>query len=393
MELTRRGFIKNTIGTGVALSGGLAMPAIASGNPVKVGWLTALTGPSSAGGIGLNMGFQFIGQQVNAKGGAGGRKLDIIVRDSQSDPTKAVNMVQEMISRQKIDVLFGPGTSGESLATTPIVARNKVPNITPAGLDQLIQPEKYPSIFRVISANLQWEEAIRNYCLDKLKVKKVAVIGDSTGYGTTAVATNVENFKKSGVEVVYQGVIDPSQPDVNPDVVRIRDAGPEVIVVWSLSPGLCARLMNARGNMNWQMPLVGHPTMGSGQVAPLLEKREYWENVFILNYNMCSMDQNGKLPDMTQAFVDQAKATIDFDKTVLWWVAAGAVAMELISAAVRETGGNSKEGYVKYWNSVKDYKTIMGSYTFSSEQHNGLATSELVMCHASSFSGGAFKLA
>ena len=53
-------------------------------------------------------------------------------------------------------------------------------------------------------------------CLDILKAKKVAVLGDNTGYGTTATAASVANFKKAGVEVVYDAVIDANAQDPRP---------------------------------------------------------------------------------------------------------------------------------------------------------------------------------
>jgi branched-chain amino acid transport system substrate-binding protein len=392
MKLSRRRFVGTTFGGGLALAGG-SFPALADSSSVKVGWLAALTGPVSSGGVGENYGVEFEIKRLNASGGVAGHKIDLVTRDSQSDPTKSVNAVQELITREQVDVLYGPTASGESLATTPIVARNKIPNLSPNGLDELIDPKKYPTIFRIISANYQWEEASRTFCLDKLKRKKIAVVGDSTGYGTVAVAANVAGFQKSGAEVVYQGLIDPTQPDVNPDMVRMRDAGAEIVVVWSLSPGLVARLMNARAAMKWDVIFAGHPTMGSGQVAPLLDKPSNWENVFILNYRTCSMDNDGKLPPRTQEFVEAAKDEINFNNTVLWWVAAGADAIRLITAAVKATGGADKAEVVKFWNSLTAYPGLMGDYTFNTERHNGLDTSELVMCRANTYDKGSFKVA
>jgi len=77
--------------------------------------------------------------------------------------------------------------SGESLATTPIMARAKMPNLHPCVVNSLIDPEKYPNAFRLAPSNTQWDDAVRNYCLNVLKIREVAIFGDSTGYGTSAV--------------------------------------------------------------------------------------------------------------------------------------------------------------------------------------------------------------
>ena len=63
-------------------------------------------------------------------------------------------------------------------------------------------------------SNSQWDDAVRNYCLNILKVKKIAVIGDTTGYGVTAVGASVTAFKKDGADVVYQANVDATQPDM-----------------------------------------------------------------------------------------------------------------------------------------------------------------------------------
>src|SRR5471030_114668 len=209
----------------------LAKPAIAQVEPIRIGWLAAMTGASSAPAIGFDRGVQYAAGVINAAGGVKGRKIEILTRDTQGDPTKAVNATQEMISSLKVDAIWGPTNSGESLAVTPIMARAKMPNIHPCVVDALIDTQKYPNAFRMAPANGQWDDAVRGYCLNILKVKKIAVFGDTTGYGVTAVGASVAAFKKDGADVVYQANIDATQPDMTPDMLRAKNAGTEAIVV------------------------------------------------------------------------------------------------------------------------------------------------------------------
>src|ERR1700729_3354400 len=167
------------------------MPAIAQSEPIKIGWLAPVSGPSSAPTVGFNRGVTFAVDTINAAGGVKGRKIEVITRDTQGDPTKAVNGDQEMISRLTVHGIGGPFNSGEALATTPIMARAKMPDIHPCVGETLIDPVKFPNAFRMAPSNSQWDDAVRNYCLNILKVKKIAVIGDTTGYGVTAVGASV----------------------------------------------------------------------------------------------------------------------------------------------------------------------------------------------------------
>src|SRR5512146_2537621 len=128
MSLTRR----QALASGAAvIAGSIVKPAIAAKEPILIGYLPALTGPSSSTGVGINRGVQLAVEDINNAGGVGGRKLELIVRDTQSDPTKAVNAVSELTQRQKVSMIFGPVNSGEALAATPLIARDKVPMLHP----------------------------------------------------------------------------------------------------------------------------------------------------------------------------------------------------------------------------------------------------------------------
>ena len=194
------------------------------------------------------------------------------MRDTQGDPTKAVNATQELISQAKVHAIWGPLNSGEALATTPIMARAKMPDIHPCVVETLIDTTKFPNAFRMAPSNSQWDDAVRNYCLNILKVKKIAVIGDTTGYGVTAVGASVAAFKKDGADVVYQANVDATQPDMTPDMLRAKNAGAEVIVVWSVSTGMEARMFNVRATMNWDVAVRRSPLDGVGRDSPASSK-------------------------------------------------------------------------------------------------------------------------
>jgi branched-chain amino acid transport system substrate-binding protein len=391
MDLSRRHILA---GSAAAIAAaGLARPAIAASDPIKMGWLTTLTGAGSAPGIGFNRGVEFAANALNAAGGVKGRQIEVITRDTQGDPTKCVNATQEMISQLKVNAIWGPTNSGESLAVTSIMARAKMPNIHPCVVDTLIDPVKFPNAFRIAPSNSQWDDAARNYALKILKVKRVAVFGDTTGYGVTAAGASATAVKKDGGDVVLQANIDATQPDMTPDMTRARNAGAEAIVLWTVSTGMIARLLNARAAMAWDVPFVGHPALASGDIKALLTKPENWEKVYAVGYRSCSYDAKGALPPRSQELVSKLAGKVDLNDSLLWWVAAGVDAVNLVAKAVEETGETASPAIIGYWNGLKTYPGYFGEYHFTKEQHNGYPEDGVVMSAANSAKSGSFALA
>ncbi|RAI57984.1 ABC transporter substrate-binding protein [Roseicella frigidaeris] len=375
------------------LATGLARPALAASGPIKIGWLPALTGPSSSTGIAIGRGVGFGVAELNAAGGIDGRKVELIIRDTQSDPTKAVNAAAELTRSEKVHVIYGPGNSGEALACTAVIARARTPQLNPCFVDEVIDAEKYPLAFRTAPSNQQVGAAANRFVLDILKIREIAVIGDTTGYGTSSVKAFAAMLTAAGASVVYEASIDANQPDLLPDMMRMRNAGAKAIMPWSVNPGFLARLLNTRAAMGWDVPVAGQPTLGSGQTRALLERPENWQKVYQTNFRTCCYGEDGKLPERTAELVARLrKAQVETSDTLLWWIAAGYDIAALVTAAVRHAG-EKPEQMAAYWNAAGPFAGVFGHYGWAANQHNGYPDDSVVMSQANSFQNGTFRLA
>ena len=391
MSLTRRQALASA--GAAALASSLAKPAIAAKDPIQVGYLPALTGPSSSTGIGINRGLQLAVQEINAAGGIDGRQIELITRDTQSDPTKAVNGAAELTRGQKVSVVFGPVNSGESLAVVPLLARTNTPQVHPCWVDTLTDTQKYPMCFRNAPTNQQIGAAANRYVTEILGKKKVAVISDTTGYGTASVNTYVPMLKAKGADVVYQGNVDAANPDLKPELLRMQAAGAEAIMPWSVNAGFLSRIINTRGQMGWDVPIVGQTTLGSGQTKDLLEKTEYWAKVYPNNFRPVCYAAGGKLTDRTREFLDRLKsARIDMGDTLLWWIALGYDSPRMIAEAMKSVGTEPQQ-IVGYLNKLKGFPGVYGDISFTPERHDGYPDDQVVMVEANSLKDGAFNLA
>ena len=377
---------------GVALS---LAGASAHAQTIKIGWLSSLTGPLSSAAIAENQGVQLAVEEINAAGGILGQKIELLTRDTAGDPTKAVNFAQQLAFSDKVQFVIGPVNSGEGLATTPILARAGVPNIVIGSIDALTDAKKYPRAFRVINTNTQWISTANDYALKTLKRTKVAVIGDTTGYGTSSAKTAQELLEKAGVKPVYSVLLDPNKTDLADEMAKARDAGADVVMPWSAATGLLGRLLNARGDMGWDVPVVGHPALMAAQIRALLNKPEYWQNTFAAGYVSTTYDESGKLPARTQQLVDKMRPRLggkDID-VLFWWVAMGYDTVKVIEHAVKTAGSSEPAAVQKALEATKDFPGVFATYTWGPGERDGFPDSSMVVNAANTFKDGSFMLA
>ncbi|MFL6580588.1 MAG: ABC transporter substrate-binding protein [Burkholderiales bacterium] len=379
----------------LALSFLFAAFSAAAQSPIRIGWLSSLTGPLSSAALAENQGVQFAVEEINAAGGINGRKLELITRDTSGEPTKAVNLAKQLAFVDKVDFIIGPVNSGESLATVPIVAKAGIPNLIIGTIDELVDPQKFPLAFRAINTNKQWIQAANDYALNVLKKRKIAVIGDTSGYGTASSKLAQDLLDKAGVKPVYVALVDANKTDLTDELNKAKAAGAEVIMPWSAATGLLARLFNTRGDMGWDVPIVGHPAMMAPPVRPLLNKPEYWKNAFAAGYVSTTYDTRGKLPPRTQALMDTirpklGKGEIDF---MFWWIALGYDTVKIVEHAVKTAGSTDAAAIAKVLESTRDFPGAYANYSWSKENRNGYPDHGIVMNVAGSFKDGSFVAA
>ena len=360
---------------------------------VKIGWLSSLTGPLSSAAIAENQGVVYAVDELNKGSGILGHKVELLTRDTAGDPVKAVNLAQQLVFADKVQFVIGPVNSGESLATVPALARAGVLNIVIGSLDELINPTKYPLAFRTINTNTQWIQTANNYAINVIKRRKVAVIGDTSGYGTSSAKTATTLLEKAGVTPVYSVLIDANKTDLTDEMNKARAAGADVVMPWSAATGLCARILNTRGDMGWDVPIVGHPALLSLPIKPLLNKPSYWDNVFAAGY-VSTTYVNGKLPDRTEALMDAIRpmlgGKIDF---TFWWVALGYDSMKVIAYAATKANSLDPQKMKDVLEHTTNYPGAYATYTWTPTQHNGFPDRDMTMNLGGTFKDGSYDAA
>src|SRR6516162_10995415 len=190
------------------IAAGLLPSLAVAEETIKIGYPMPLSGPASVYGIPVIKGSEMAVQEINAKGGVLGRKLELLERDSKANADEAVRLARELIIKNNVDFLIGTLTSAEAPAVSTIAKENKIVFIAPtAKTVQLTSPANlHPYIFR-LGSNTDIDGRTGAAIVSAWKeVKRVATIAPDYAYGRDAVAAFVDYLKKArpDMEIVDQ---------------------------------------------------------------------------------------------------------------------------------------------------------------------------------------------
>lgn len=375
------------------LAGIAFAPGAVAQDTVRIGWLSSLTGPLSSAAIAENQGVIFAVDEINRAGGILGRKVELLTRDTAGDPVKAVNLAQQLVFADKVQFVIGPVNSGEALATVPVLARAGVPNIVIGAIDELVSPTRFPLAFRTINTNTQWIASANAYALDVLKRRKVAIIGDTSGYGTASAKTAAALLEKAGVTPVYSVLVDANKTDLTDEMTKARQAGADVVMPWTAATGLAARILNTRGDLGWTVPVVGHPALMALPIKALLNKPSYWTDTYAAGY-VSTTYVDGKLPPRTRALMDAVKPALGGEiNFTFWWVALGYDSMKVIAHAAAKAGSLDPQKLRAALETTANYEGVYGTYTWSPTERNGLPDGSMAMNIGDTFKEGSYEAA
>ena len=217
MTIQRRTVLKG-IAAGVSAIA-LKMPAIAQAAPFKIGLLTVKTGPLAQGGIQMEQGIATLLKEKNNT--LAGRKIDFISADTGGNPAGAKTKAQELIERDKVNVILGPLAAFELLAITDYVRDNQTPLISLAAAEDVTQRKANPFVIRPSATSAQCCHAMGDYAAKDLKYKRAATISEDFAFGYEQMAGFQRVFEDDGGKVVKKLWPPLVTPDYTPYIAQL----------------------------------------------------------------------------------------------------------------------------------------------------------------------------
>jgi branched-chain amino acid transport system substrate-binding protein len=252
-----------------ALALGLSVTAVHA-QTIKIGLVTALSGQSARAGEAITRGLSVAIDEINAKGGVLGRKLELVRRDDEATPAKGVIAARELLFKEKVAVLFGGLDTPVSLAIVPIVNQEKIVFVGPwaAGTPITKNGAKENYVFRVSAVDEIVNRAMLQYAEKTFKAKNCGMIlvnnpwGESNEKGLMA-ALSAKQLKPAGIEK-----FEANDVDVVPQLTRLKAAGADCLfLVGNVGPS--AQVVKSLDRMGWMPPIVSHWGPAGGRFTEL----------------------------------------------------------------------------------------------------------------------------
>jgi branched-chain amino acid transport system substrate-binding protein len=226
----------------VGLVLGVPGGSLAQQKVLKIGLSLPITGADADGADAVRKGAELAIQEINAKGGAAGYKLEAVLYDSatpaagQYDPAQAATNYKKFVGDAQVLAAVGPVMSGEGKAISPIISEADFPTITPSSTNPDITDPKFKSqyrpkgkavYFRNVTTDAYQGPNMANYLFHQVKVKSVYVLDDGGAFGVGIADSFERRAKELGMKVLGRDRLDPKEADYKTILTKIKGLNPD----------------------------------------------------------------------------------------------------------------------------------------------------------------------
>jgi len=325
--MNRRKFLAGT--AAAAGTASLPMPANAQNAPMKIGLLTVKTGPLAAGGIHFEEGITAFLKDKNFT--LSGRKIELIVADTGGNPAGAKTKAQEVVERDKVDIVLGPFAAFELLATVDYLAQAKMPTLAFAGAEDVTQRKGNPYLTRTSYTSAQCLYPLADYVIREMKLKRAVTMGDDFAFGYEQVGGFQRVLEEQGGQVVKKLWSPLNTADYAPYVAQIPECDVLCEVLAGSNPLKFTK--QARG-LGVKQPLVGGATVADDTIIGAHDESA----AGLINTNPYSLDRDS---EANKRFIAAMKTHYGNDVRIGHYAACFFANGQIIEAALAKTGGKS----------------------------------------------------
>ena len=221
------------VGTALLLGGVVAM---AQQQPIKIGSVLSVTGPAAFLGDPQLKTLNLYIDDINAKGGVLGRKLQLVHYDDGGDANKANAFAKRLIEDDKVDIILGGSSTGSTMSMVPLVEKAQIPFISFAGAVVIVEPVK-KWVFKTPQTDRMAAEKVFED-MKKRGLTRVALLSETSGFGQSGKKEAEAMAGKYGITFVANETYGGKDTDVSPQLTKIRNTqGVQAVFVFGFGQG------------------------------------------------------------------------------------------------------------------------------------------------------------
>jgi branched-chain amino acid transport system substrate-binding protein len=336
------------------------------GNDIKIGHVASLNGDTATFGHSAEEGIRLALDEVNAKGGALGRKIAVLTEDDRSLPDEAKTAANKLITRDRCVALLGEIASSRSIAMAPVADDSHIPMLSPGSTNPKVTVDPDTGkvrdyVFRACFIDPVQGTAVANFAMNDLKMKRLAILYPvNSDYGTGLRDYFEEAVKKGGGEIVAkESYTEKQDVDFRSQLTKIKNANPEGIFCsgYYTEAGLIAKQARELGIT---VPLMGGDGWDSDQTVKI--GGQAVDGCYFSNHYSAEEDR----PEI-KAFVNAYKQR--YNKVPDAMAILAYDSMKLMADAINRAGSTDGAKIRDALAATKDFPGASGTITIDA-QHN-----------------------
>jgi branched-chain amino acid transport system substrate-binding protein len=345
----------------------MAIPAAAqSANPIKVGFSMALSGGLAGGGKAALLAYQIWAEDVNARGGLLGRKVELVFYDDQSNPSAVPSIYTKLLDVDKVDLLLSGYATVPTAAAMPIVIQRKklfLSLFALAANDEFkynryfqLQPNGPNAKFELSKGFFEIAAAMTP------KPQTVALVGADAEYPKLALEGARENAKQAGIKIVYDRAYPSSMVDFTPIIRSIKATNPDLLFM-ATYPTDSVGMISSIHEIGFSARLVGGGMIGL-QFAAFKQKLGPMLNNIVC-YDLYVPEPTMKFPGIEQFLVRyrERAAQAGVDPLGIYIPPFAYSEVQILEAAINAVGSTDDQKLADYIRS-SSFKTVVGDIKF-----------------------------
>lgn len=326
---------------------------------IKVGLITPLTGDVATFGQSTKKAAEMAVEEINAKGGVLGKKIELIIEDDRNDPKETANLVRKLVDQDGVVAIIGSLTSKCSLAGMPIANQKKIPMISSSSTNPKVT-ETGPYSFRVCFIDDFQGQVMAKFAYEDLGARKAAILYDVGNDYSKGLAEFFEkSFKELGGEVVAVETYQQQDNDFNAQLTSIKAKSPDVIFLPDYYQKVALIAKQARA-LGIDATFLG----GDGWDSPELVKLggEAVEGGYFSNH-YSKQDPDEK----TQEFIKKFEEKYGEKPDAL--AALGYDAVYFLAQGIEEAGKVDPEAIKDALTNIKEFSGVTGTFTLDENRN------------------------